>query len=123
MSDPIRVFIVDDHDDVRRALSARLSASPHVTLVGEAAEVEAALRQIQALRPDATLVESKRADGRGLEVVSAIARNSGGTRVVVLTSYLNEWEEWAIHRAGAASYLLKGIDTNQLIAQLRATVT
>ena len=119
MSGPVRVFIIDDHDDVRRALAARLSSAPEVSVVGETAEAEAALERVKALRPDVALVETKRADGRGLEIVSWIAHIGVGTQVIVLTSYPSEWERWAAHRAGAASYLLKEIGSLALIDHIR----
>ena len=119
MSDPLRVFIIDDHDDVRRALTARLNAAPGVRVVGEAADAEDGLLQTRSLRPDVVLVETKRGDGRGLEIVSWIAQSGIGARVVVLTSYPSEWERWAAHRAGAARYLLKDIGSPLLIDQIR----
>jgi len=123
MSDPLRVFIIDDHDAVRRALAARLNAEPGVCVVGEAADAEDGLLQVRSLRPDVALVETKRADGRGLEIVSWIAQSGIGARVVVLTSYPSEWERWAAHRAGAARYLLKDIGSPLLIDQIRGAAT
>jgi len=115
----VRVFILDDHDQVREALAARLRAMPDVELVGEASEVESGLQQVEALRPDVVLVESKRNDGRGLEVVNSLLRQGSGTHVIVLTTYLSEWEEWAVRRAGVDRYLLKDIDSPKLMDHIR----
>ncbi len=120
MPSPLRVFIVDDHFDVRRALIPGLAAAPGIELVGATGEADEAIRQVRALRPDVVLIESKRADGRGLELISWIAQSGLPSRVVVLTSYPSEWERWACHRAGAARYLLKDIGSAALINQLQA---
>ena len=69
MVSPIKIYIVDDHDDVRQALVARLSSAPDVLLLGETADVEVAQAEIESRRPDVVLVEIKRADGRGRDVV------------------------------------------------------
>jgi DNA-binding NarL/FixJ family response regulator len=119
----VRVFILDDHDQVRQALAARLRGMPDLELVGEASGVEAGLHLVEALRPDVVLVESKRTDGRGLEVVNGILHQGSGAHVIVLTTYLSEWEEWAVRRAGADRYLLKDIDSPALIDHIRTTAT
>ncbi len=122
MSEPIRVFVVDDHADVRRALAAQLAAAPDVQVVGEAGDAEAALNQIRAQPVEVALVESKRADGRGLELISCLVQSNHVRLVLVLTSYPSEWERWAAHRAGAARYLLKDIGSSELIALIRRAV-
>lgn len=119
MQRPVRVFIIDDHDDVRQALAMRLRASAAIDVIGESGEAEASLIQVQAQRPQVVLVETKRADGRGLEIVSWLALSGLELRVFVLTSYPSEWERWAVHRAGAQHYFLKEIDTAQLIEQIQ----
>lgn len=123
MQGPVRVFIIDDHDDVRRALVMRLKASPSIEVIGDSGEADAALLQVQAQQPQVVLVETKRADGRGLEIVSWLALSGLGTRVFVLTSYPSQWERWAVRRAGAEHYFLKEIDTAQLIEQILCAAT
>ena len=122
MAGPIRVFIMDDHADVRQALAARLGSAPEMVVVGDTGEAEAGLEKIKTLRPDVALIETKRADGRGLEIVNWIALSGVGTRVIVLTSYPSEWERWAAHRAGADCYLLKDIGSPALIDRIRSVV-
>lgn len=117
----VKVFIIDDHADVRQALRMRLSSTADVVVVGDAGEAEEALRQLRALHPDIVLIESKRTDGRGLEIISWVAQGRLAEAVLVLTSYPSEWERWAAHRAGAAHYLLKEIDSPVLIDQIRRT--
>jgi DNA-binding NarL/FixJ family response regulator len=120
MNAPIRVFIIDDHTAVRQALAARLGSAPETVVVGETGDAEEALLQLRGVLPDVVLVETKRSDGRGLEIISWIAQCGAGARVVVLTSYPSEWERWAAYRAGAACYLLKDIGSPQLIEQICA---
>jgi DNA-binding NarL/FixJ family response regulator len=116
---PIRVYVVDDHDDVREALVTHLRAAPDLLVVGETGGAEKAILEIKDLRPDVVLVETKRGDGRGLEIVSWISHSGFGGHIVVLTSYPSEWEEWAAHRAGAAYYLLKEIGSPRLMEEIR----
>lgn len=123
MSGPLRILIIDDHDDVRRALTARLSSAPGMAVIGETADAEDGLLKTRTLRPDVVVVETKRMDGRGLEIVSWIAQSGIGARVIVLTSYPSEWERWAAHRAGAARYLLKDIASPLLIEHIRSAAT
>ena len=123
MDRPVRVLIVDDHDDVRRALVARLSASPLVQVVGNTAEPNGELLTGMAAPPDVVLVETKRADGRGLEIVRRIATSDLGAQVIVLTSYHSEWERLTAFCAGAARYLLKDIGSPQLIDEILAVAS
>lgn len=120
MAVPIRVYVVDDHEAVRVALVRQLHAAPGLRVVGESGAVESARADIVAQRPDVILLETKRADGRGLELLGWVIKHSGDARIVVLTSYPSEWERWAVTRAGAAGYLLKDIGTTQLVEQLRS---
>lgn len=119
MPNPVRLLIVDDHSEVRHALVVRLNSAPDMAVVGEIADAEEALQQAETLCPDVVLMETKRADGRGLELISRLT-HFPGVKVIVLTSYLSEWEQWAAFRAGALRYLLKDIDTGQLLEQIRA---
>lgn len=114
------MLIIDDHPEVRHALVVRLNSAPDVAVVGEIADAEEALQQAETLQPDVVLVETKRADGRGLELLGRLTHSFAGLKIVVLTSYLSEWEQWAAFRAGALRYLLKDIDTAQLLEQIRA---
>ena len=119
MTGPLRLYILDDHEPVRQALAARLAALPDVEIVGLGADAETALAELPATHPDVVLVETKRRDGRGLEIVHWLARNALGVRLAVLTSYPSEWEMWAARRAGAAAYFLKDINSEQLVERLR----
>jgi DNA-binding NarL/FixJ family response regulator len=122
MPAPIKLLLIDDHAEVAHALAARLRADAGLAVLPPEADAECALRQVAALQPQVVLVETKRSDGRGLELVSEIARTQPGTCVIVLTSYASEWEAWAMRRAGAADYVLKDIGTGALVERIKDLV-
>lgn len=122
MAQLIRVLIVDDHAEVRQALRRRLSYAPDISIVGDVSEAEQALATVSALKPDVVLMESKRSDGRGLELIHWIAQNYPASLIIVLTSYPTEWECWAARRAGARQYLLKDIGSAELVEHIRQAV-
>lgn len=115
---PARLYIIDENDTVRSALVDRLDRAANLTVVGHAGDAELVLRDIRSDKPDVVLVEVKRSDGMGLEIVRQIASLPKSPQLVVLTSYSTEWEEAAAHRAGATSYLLKDIDSEDLIRRI-----
>ena len=112
---PARLYIVDEHDSVRSALADRLSSASELTVLGHSGDANQVLEDIQAEEPDVVLVEVKRSDGMGLEIVRQISGLSDPPCLIVLTSYPSEWEEEAANRAGATSYMLKDLDTEELI--------
>jgi CheY-like chemotaxis protein len=73
------------------------------------------LRDIRKEKPDVVLVEVKRSDGLGLEILRQISNLPKPPCLIVLTSYASDWEEEAANRAGAVAYLLKDIATGELI--------
>lgn len=116
----VRVYIIDEHEPVRRALADRLAQSREVKVTGHAGEAQEALRDPASQSADVVLVEIKRTDGMGLELVRQLAEAPLAPKTIVLTSYPTEWEEQAARRAGAAGYLLKDINPEELIRRLRA---
>lgn len=115
---PARVYIVDEHPSVRLALVDRLSHAPDIQVIGHTGDAEQVLSQVEASRPDVVLVEVKRSDGLGLEIIRQVSSLAEAPRAVVLTSYSASWEHEAARRAGAAGYLLKDIDSEELIRQI-----
>lgn len=109
------LYIVDEHDSVRSALADRLNRATGLTVLGHSGDANQVLQDIQAQGPDVVLLEVKRRDGLGLEILRQISELSDPPCLVVLTSYPTEWEEEAAVRAGATSYLLKDLDTEELI--------
>jgi DNA-binding NarL/FixJ family response regulator len=119
MMSRVRIVLIDSHDEVRRALAARLRAEPGFEVVGETGDGSDGRHLVEHLRPDVALVDPKRHDGRGLELISALTRSARPTPVLALTSYVNDWECWAVERAGARGYLLKEIGLGSLVTELR----
>lgn len=114
-----RVYIVEEHPSVRLALVDRLSRAPGIEVIGHSGEAQQALAQVEEVRPDVVLLEVKRSDGMGLELLRQIASLSDGPRAVVLTSYETAWEVEAAKRAGASCYLLKDLDSEELLRNIR----
>lgn len=119
---PTRLLIIDDHDAVREALEARLHTAATVKIVGCTGCWRTGLRDAVRLEPDVVLLEIKRADGQGLEALRHLARECPHTSVVILTSYVDVEEQTEARRIGAMRYILKDIDTPQLVREIQASV-
>ncbi|MBU0705426.1 MAG: response regulator transcription factor [Chloroflexi bacterium] len=117
---PTRLLIIDDHDAVREALEARLRADAQVEIVGCTGCWKTGLREAVRLKPAVVLLELKRSDMQGLEALRSLTRECPHTSVVVLTSYPDAEEQAEALRIGAARYLLKEIDTPQLVCEIQA---
>ena len=117
-----RLYISDEHPTVRSALAERLSRDASLTVIGQSGDAETMLSEIRRDKPDVVLVEVKRTDGLGLEIIRQIANMPDPPCLVVLTSYASRWEEEAACRAGATAYLLKDIDTGELIRHIRQLI-
>ena len=117
---PTRLLIIDDHDDVREALESRLNATPDVEIIGCTGCWETGLQKALELHPEVMLLETKRADGQGLEALQCLSDQCPGAAVIVLTSYPDADERAAARSAGAVRYLLKDIDTAQLVTEIRS---
>lgn len=117
-----RLYIIDEHESVRKALAERLDQSVSLAVVGHAAECDRVVEEVSTLKPDLILIEVKRKDSMGLELTRQIASFSWGPHLVVLTSYKKTWEEQAAARAGAVTYLLKELDAEDLIGRIEALV-
>jgi DNA-binding NarL/FixJ family response regulator len=113
-----RVYIVDEHDPVRLALADRLTKAAQIRVLGHSGNADEAVAEIRRMQPEIVLLEVKRSDGLGLEVLRQVAEMPNPPKVLVLTSYPSEWEAQAATRAGAHSYLLKDIDTEELIRKI-----
>lgn len=121
----IRTLIIDNHPDVRRALSERLSNSENIQVISATGDVADGRLWIDRERPDAVLVglraqENPRDMTDIAEISSLLA--TWNAALLVLTSFSLEDERREILRAGARRYLLKDIDTNHLIDEIQQSV-
>jgi two-component system, NarL family, response regulator DevR len=116
---PIRVFIVDDHELVRRGLTDLLTTTDDLIIVGEAATAGDALRRIPAAAPDVALLDARLPDGSGIDVCREIRSSHENVKCVILTSYDDDEALLAAVMAGASGYLLKQIGGNSLVEGIR----
>ena len=120
LSQTIRVFLLDDHEIVRRGLADLLSSTADLVVVGEAATAGEALRRIPAARPVVAVLDARLPDGNGIDVCRDIRSAHPEVRCVILTSYDDDEALFAAVMAGAAGYLLKQIAGNTLLDAIRA---
>src|SRR5437588_4569673 len=107
--EPIRVFLLDDHEIVRRGLADLLETEPGITVVGEAGTAAEALNRIPAALPDVAVLDARLPDGSGIDVCRDIRSSMPAVRCLILTSYDDNDAVFAAVMAGAAGYLLKEI--------------
>jgi DNA-binding NarL/FixJ family response regulator len=117
---PIRVLVVDDQELVRSGFCVILDTVDGITVVGEAANGQAAVAEAAARRPDVVLMDIRMPGMDGLEATRLITRGSAAPKVVMLTTFdLDEYVYEAL-RAGASGFLLKDSPRADLIAAVRA---
>ncbi|MEV4517033.1 response regulator transcription factor [Dactylosporangium sp. NPDC049525] len=119
----IRVLIVDDHQVVRQGLRFVLEQEPDCTVVGECADGDAALRQIDAARPDVVLLDMVMPGLDGMGVLHALRDRADRPAVVVLTSFPADDLVMDAVRAGATSYLPKSTAVDRVVEAVRAAAT
>jgi two-component system, NarL family, response regulator LiaR len=116
----IRVLIVDDHQVVRQGLRTFLELQPDIEVVGEAADGPSAVETTRRLVPDIVLMDLVMPGGDGVEATRRVRDLGGRTQVVVLTSFAEDDKVFPAIQAGAASYLLKDVTPDDLVAAVRA---
>jgi len=115
----IRVLLVDDQTLLRMGFALVLEAEPDLEVVGEAADGDAAIRQVAALRPDVVLMDVRMPGTNGIDATAAIVRDHPRTRVLVLTTFDLDEYAFAALRAGASGFLLKDARPEDLVAAIR----
>jgi two-component system, NarL family, response regulator DevR len=121
MSKPcIRLLLVDNHQIVRIGLATLFRTVPHFLVVGEAGTVAEAIAQARQCAPDVVLMDVRLPDGSGIEACRQIRSEQPEARVLMLTSYSDEEAVIASIMAGAAGYLLKDTDAEELIEGIEA---
>ena len=116
---PIRVFLLDDHEVVRRGLATMLGAMPDFDVVGEAGTAEQALARIPATRPDVAVLDARLPDGSGIDVCREIRATMPSTYCMILTSYDDQDAVLASVLANASGYVLKEVRGNTLVDSIR----
>jgi len=117
--DAIRVFLLDDHEIVRRGLAELINLQNDMEVVGEASTADEALRRIPAARPDIAVLDVRLPDGSGVEVCREVKSVMPSVSCLMLTSYSDDEALLNAIMAGASGYVLKEIRGNDLIKAIR----
>jgi DNA-binding NarL/FixJ family response regulator len=115
----ITVFLLDDHEIVRRGVHDLLEAEPDITVIGEAGTAESALARIPALKPDVAILDVRLPDGNGVTVCREIRSKMPDVACLMLTSYGDDEALFDAIMAGAAGYVLKQIRGTDLVGAVR----
>src|SRR5919205_2401219 len=115
----IRVFLLDDHEVVRRGLVDLLQADGGIEIVGESGSAQEAARRIPALRPDVAVLDARLPDGNGIDVCRDVRAIDSSIKGLILTSYDDDEALFAAIMAGAAGYVLKQIRGTDLVDAVR----
>ena len=115
----IGVFLLDDHEVVRKGLRALLEACDDIDVVGEADTVAEALIRIPEVQPDVAILDVRLPDGSGVEVCRDVRSTSPDIACVMLTSYADDEALIASILAGAAGYVLKQVGSLDLLDTIR----
>ncbi|MCV6985579.1 two-component system response regulator DevR [Mycobacterium shinjukuense] len=110
----VRVFLVDDHEVVRRGLIDLLGADPELNVVGEAGSVAEAMARIPAARPDVAVLDVRLPDGNGIELCRDLLSRMPDLRCLILTSYTSDEAMLDAILAGASGYVVKDIKGMEL---------
>jgi DNA-binding NarL/FixJ family response regulator len=119
-TETIRVLCVDDHPLVREGITLKIHCQPDMEIVGSAATGEEGLDLFRRLRPHVTLMDLKLPTMSGLDAIKAIRTEDAAARIVVLTMYQGDEDIHRALKAGATTYLLKSILSDELVSTVRA---
>lgn len=119
MAKPVRVFLLDDHEVVRRGLRELLESEGDIEIVGEAGTAASAIARIPALRPDVAVLDARLPDGNGIEVCRHVRSADPSIRAIILTSFDDDEALFAAIMAGASGYVLKQVTGQDLLSAVR----
>ncbi len=117
--EPTRVFLLDDHEVVRRGLREMIDVEDDLRVVGEAATAEEALARIPASRPDVAVLDVRLPDGNGVEVCREVRSRHADIQCLILTSFADDEALFQAIMAGASGYLLKQIKGPDIVEGIR----
>jgi DNA-binding NarL/FixJ family response regulator len=119
MTDPIRVFLCDDHEVVRRGVKDMLEADGDITVVGEAASVAEALARVPALEPQVAVLDVRLPDGSGVTACRELRSKLPDLACLMLTSFADDEAMLDAIMAGAQGFVLKQIKGSDLVGAVR----
>jgi DNA-binding NarL/FixJ family response regulator len=120
---PITVFLLDDHEVVRRGVRDMLEAEPDIQVIGEAGTAQSALARIPALRPDVAVLDVRLPDGDGVSVCRDIRSRMPEVACLMLTSFTDDEAVFDAIMAGAAGFVLKQIRGTDLVGAVRTVAS
>jgi DNA-binding NarL/FixJ family response regulator len=120
---PVRVFLLDDHEVVRRGLRELLESEDDIEVVGEAGTAAEALARIPPTRPDVAVLDIRLPDGNGVEVCREVRARHPEIQCLILTSYSEDEALFQAIMAGASGYLLKQVKGTDLVDGVRRVAT
>jgi two-component system response regulator DevR len=123
VSEDIRIFLLDDHEIVRRGLIDLLEDEPGFTVVGEAGQTAGAAEAIVASGATVAILDGRLPDGSGIDVCRDVKSASPGIRCLILTSFDDDDAILAAVLAGADGYLLKEVRATSLVDGIRAVAS
>ncbi len=115
----IKVFLVDDHEVVRRGLADLLGGDPELSVIGEAGSVSQAMARIPALQPDVAVLDLRLPDGNGVELCRDLLSQLPDLRCLILTSFTDEQAMLDAILAGASGYVVKDIKGMELAKAIK----
>lgn len=115
----VTVFLVDDHEVVRRGLNDLLSADPELTVVGEAGSVAEALARVPAVQPDVAVLDVRLPDGNGIELCRELLSRLPNLRCLMLTSFTSDEAMLDAILAGASGFVIKDIKGMELAKAIK----
>jgi len=119
MSGQTRVFLLDDHEVVRRGLHELFEAEDDLSVVGEAATADEAMARVPATRPDVAVLDVRLNDGDGVEVCRALRSELPELKCLMLTSFADDEALFSAILAGASGYVLKQVKGSDLVSAVR----
>ncbi|MER6611976.1 response regulator transcription factor [Streptomyces xantholiticus] len=120
---PVTVFLLDDHEVVRRGVHDLLDAEPDLTVIGEASTAEQALARVPALRPQVAVLDVRLPDGDGVGVCRELRSRMPDLACLMLTSFDDEEALLDAIMAGASGYVLKQITGADLVSAVRTVAS
>ena len=114
-----RVFLLDDHEVVRRGIAATVAREPDLEVVGEAGNASDAMDAVRACQPDVAVLDVRLGDGNGIDLCRRISSEMPEVRTLILTSFDNDRALVDAGLAGAAGFVLKRIRGTELIDAIR----
>lgn len=115
----IRVFLLDDHEIVRRGVTAGLESESDLEVVGQAGTAASAMSEVRRCEPDVAVLDVRLRDGNGIDVCRAIRDEFPDIRSIILTSYDSDRALVDAREAGAAAFILKEIRSDTLVRAIR----